>query len=91
MTSLLEPSESPKSIIKEWKVWADRACGVRGSRIGILLQSQSDIKLQYAAKLAFNATNNIAEYEAIIMALRIIKELGIQKFTVFNDSQLVVN
>lgn len=55
----------------------DGTCRAEDSRIGILLQSQTGIKLRYTAKLAFNATNNIAEYEAVIMALKIIKKIGI--------------
>lgn len=32
--------ETFEPMVKEWKIWADGACGVRGSEIGILLQSQ---------------------------------------------------
>lgn len=65
--------------------------GAGGSGIGILLQSQTGIKLHYTAKLALSATNNIAEYEAVIMALKIIVKIGTQKFIIFSDSHLVVN
>lgn len=85
------PLETKEPTAEEWQVWADGACGVGGSEIGILLQSQAGIKLQYATKLAFKAMNNVVEYEAMIMALRIIKEIGIQKSDIHSDSQLVVN
>ncbi|XP_021623865.1 uncharacterized protein Mb2253c-like [Manihot esculenta] len=87
----LEPSESPESTMEKWKVWADGAYRVGGSGIGILLQSQTEIRLRYAEKLAFNTTNNVAEYEDVIMTLKIIKELGIHKSNIFSDSQLIVN
>lgn len=51
----------------------------------------SRIKLQYAAKLAFTATNNVAQYEIVIIALKIVKEVGIHNFIIYIESQLVVN
>lgn len=41
--------------------------------VHLQLQSQTGIKLWYVTKFAFNATNNVAEYEVVIMALGIIK------------------
>lgn len=41
-------------------------------------------------KLTFNAINNMTKYEAMIMALRIIKEVAIQKSLIYSNSQLVV-
>lgn len=49
MTPSLEVSEPT---IDEWHLWADGACGARGSGIEVLLQSHTGIKLRYAAKLA---------------------------------------
>lgn len=69
----------------------DGGCGVGGSKIGILLHSQNWIKFHHTAKLAFFATNNIAEYEAVIIALKIVAEIDIQESIIFSDSQLVIN
>ena len=41
-------------------------------------------------KLEFVTTNNIVEYEALILVLRAAKELGIQRIYVYGDSELVV-
>lgn len=60
------------------QVWADGVCRVGGLGIGIVLKRQVDIKLRYTIKLVFNATTNVAKYEAVIMALKIINEVGIQ-------------
>lgn len=70
------PIETFEPMVEEWKLWTDGVCGAESFRIGILLQSQMGIKLWYVAKLAFIATNNAVEYEAVIMALRIIIEIG---------------
>jgi len=46
--------------------------------------------ISYALKLNFSATNNEAEYEALVAGLKLAKELGIQTLQILCDSQLVV-
>lgn len=65
--------------------------GSTSSMIGILLLSLHLIKLRYAAKLKFVVTNNVVEYKTLLMALRIINQLGATKVEIFCDSQLMVN
>lgn len=43
------------------------------------------------AKLKFTITNNVIEYEVLLMALRTINQLGATKNKIFYDSKLVVN
>ena len=40
--------------------------------------------------MEFPSTNNEAEYEALIVGLRIAKELNIRALQIFSDSQLIV-
>ena len=40
-------------------------------------------------KLEFQTTNNIVEYEALVLGLRDTKDLGIQQLAIFGDSELV--
>jgi ribonuclease HI len=42
-------------------------------------------------KLVFECTNNMAEYEALILGLKVLKELGAKKIAVHGDSELVIN
>lgn len=86
VVKMILPIETSKPAVK-WKLWTDGACGAKGSSIEIIMQSQTEIKLRYTAILAFNATNNVAEYEIEIIALRIIVEIVMQKFIIFSDSQ----
>jgi ribonuclease HI len=46
--------------------------------------------MKYAARLEFQCTNNIAEYEAILLGLRNAKAMGIQRLVIKTDSQIVV-
>ncbi|KAH7840820.1 hypothetical protein Vadar_022005 [Vaccinium darrowii] len=47
--------------------------------------------LEQSVRLGFSATNNMAEYEALLIGLKSARTLGAKKLKVFCDSQLVVN
>ena len=47
-----------------------------GSRAGVVLISPGESRLRYAIRLHFSASNNAAEYDALINGLRIAIELG---------------
>ncbi|XP_024164073.1 uncharacterized protein LOC112171063 [Rosa chinensis] len=64
---------------------------LKTSGAGILLISPDEQVYEYALKFAFKASNNAAEYEALIAGLQIAQELGVQHLSIFSDSQLVVN
>jgi ribonuclease HI len=49
---------------------------------------QETISLSY--KLEFETTNNVAEYEALVLGLRAAKEMRIQEVAVFGDAELIV-
>jgi hypothetical protein len=51
--------------------------------------SPSRIKTCYAARLDFNYTNNIAEYEALLLGLQKLKAMGIRRATFKSDSQVI--
>jgi ribonuclease HI len=50
--------------------------------------AQETIPLSY--KLEFEATNNVAEYEALVLGLRAAKDMGIKEITVFGDAELII-
>jgi ribonuclease HI len=52
-----------------WTVFCDGSWGAFGAGATVVLISPSKIKTCYAAKLEFNCTNNIAEYEALLLGL----------------------
>jgi ribonuclease HI len=45
--------------------------------------------MKYAARLEFQCTNNIAEYEVVLLGLRKAKAMGIQRLVIKIDSQIV--
>ena len=46
--------------------------------------------MRYALKFGFKASNNKAEYEALIVGLNLAKEMKIESLEIYSDSQLVV-
>ena len=57
--------------------------------IAAIITSPSRIKMRCAARLEFQCTNNIAEYEAILLGLRKARAMGIQRLIIKIDSQVV--
>jgi hypothetical protein len=41
--------------------------------------------------LEFYTTNNISEYEALMLGLKAAKDMGIDKISVFGDSELIIH
>ena len=46
--------------------------------------------LSYVLQIHFKASNNVAEYEALVHGLKVAKEIGIRRIQCFGDSDLVV-
>jgi ribonuclease HI len=70
-----------------WKMFFDGASSkdVAGAGVVFVSPSQETIRsLSY--KLEFEATNNVAEYEALVLGLRAAKDMGIKEIYVFGDA-----
>src|SRR3954464_9671886 len=67
----------------------DRSKLLNGSGAGVLLQSPTGEKLHYVLQIHFEATNNMAEYEALIHGLRVAKDIGFKCIVCCGDSDLV--
>ena len=61
----------------------------KGSGAGVVLKSPRGDTLSYVLQIHFNATNNIAEYEALLHGLHIAKDLGVKYILCYGDSDLV--
>ena len=49
-----------------WEVYVDRASNQKGSRVGLVLVSPEKVVIEKSLRLDFSATNNEAEYEALL-------------------------
>ena len=73
-----------------WKVYVDGAANHRGSGVGLVLVSPERITIKKSLRLGFLATNNEAEYEALVVGMIMVQKLGGKVVEVFLDSRLVV-
>jgi hypothetical protein len=75
---------------EDWTVFCDGSWGTFGAGATTILISPSKIKTCYVARLEFNCTNNIAEYEAILLGLRKLRAMGIRRAVLKSDSQVII-
>ena len=69
-----------------WTLLVDGSNNMSGAKLGLVLISPEGDIIQQAIKCGFKATNNDAEYEALIDGLLLAKDMGIQKLDVISDS-----
>jgi len=71
-------------------MYFDGALNRDGAGVGILFISPKGEQLKYVLQLLFKATNNAAEYEALIHGLQIAVTLGIKGLLAYGDSKVVI-
>ena len=62
---------------------------LKGSRAGVVLTTPKGDKLCYVLQIYFDATNNVAEYKALLHGLHIAKDIGVKRLLCYGDSDLV--
>ena len=60
-----------------------------GARIVVI--TPEGIKLEHSFRLGFKASNNEAEYEALLARLTVVSDLSAKDVEVYSDSRLVAN
>ena len=83
-----QPSENMEAGI--WTLHFDGANSREGNGAGVLLISPSGRWIPLSLKLEYEATNNVVEYEALLLGLHRARSMGIQSLKVLGDSELVV-
>jgi ribonuclease HI len=73
-----------------WKIFFDGASSREGTSAAFFFVSPAQETVSLSYKLEFETTNNVAEYEALVLGLRATKEMGIQEVAVFRDEELIV-
>jgi ribonuclease HI len=74
-----------------WTMYIDGSLMKTGVGAGLLFVSPLGRHLRYVIRLHFSASNNVAEYEALVNGLRITVELGVRRLDARGDSQLVID
>jgi ribonuclease HI len=73
-----------------WSTFFDGASTEDSAGAGVVLISPSKETIHLSFKIDFNTTNNITEYEALILGLNATKEMGIKGLKVFGDADLII-
>jgi ribonuclease HI len=74
-----------------WTMYFDGSLMKTGVGVGLLFISPLGKHVRYMIRLHFPASNNVAEYEALVNGMRIAVELGVWHLDARGDSQLVID
>ncbi|XP_038996868.1 uncharacterized protein LOC120121584, partial [Hibiscus syriacus] len=88
MSIFVTEEDTPKN--EAWKMNFDGASNAVGHGIGAILVSPEGDHYPCTSRLAFECTNNMAEYEACILGIQAAIERKVKSLEVFGDSALVI-
>ena len=74
-----------------WEVYVDGASNQKGSRVGLVLMSLEKVVIEKSLRLDFSATNNEAEYKALLVEMAMVLRMGGKSIKLFSDSRLVIS
>ncbi|XP_075086061.1 uncharacterized protein LOC142168805 [Nicotiana tabacum] len=74
-----------------WRMFFDGAANFKGVGIGVVLISESGQHYPTSSKIRFPYTNNMAEYEACILGIRMAVDMNIKEILVIGDSDLLIH
>jgi ribonuclease HI len=81
----------PPDLSSVWTMYFDGSKRVQGAGAGVVLISPQGDKLKYVLRMSFSqASNNEAEYEALLHGMKMAKACGATRLKIFGDSNLVI-
>jgi hypothetical protein len=86
------PGAQGEEAIKDaeaWTVFCDGSWGTFRAGATAILVAPSKVRTCYVVRLDFSCTNNIAEYEALMLGLRKLKAMVIRRAVLKTDSQVI--
>ncbi|GJX79524.1 reverse transcriptase domain-containing protein [Tanacetum coccineum] len=78
-------------ILEPWTLFMDGSSCLEGSGAGLILTSLEGEEFTYALRFEFDASNNEAEYKALVAGLRISEQISVKNLIAKVDSRLVAN
>ncbi|KAM2964889.1 hypothetical protein FF2_022631 [Malus domestica] len=84
------PSEAQKTepTTPSWSLHVDGSSNQQGCGAGLVLTILDKVAMEYALRFKFKASNNEAEYEALLTGLRLAKHLGVTNNFDAKDSSM---
>ncbi|XP_025692639.1 uncharacterized protein [Arachis hypogaea] len=75
----------------DWNLYIDDSSNKAESGAGVILERDQGTQLELSLRFEFLASNNQAEYEALLAGLKLAREVGAQKLAILSDSQVVTS
>ncbi|XP_073064109.1 uncharacterized protein [Primulina eburnea] len=75
---------------QSWTLKFDGSSTEKASGVGVVITFPTGIKTIFSFNLDFSCTNNQAEYEALVIGLEILRDLGARDVLIIGDSQLAL-
>ena len=86
----LPEEDNPITETEQWTIQTDGLSAQKMGGVGIIIVAPDGEILRYEVQLKFPTTNNEAEYEGILMGLRLGKALRVKNLLIQSDSKLVI-
>ncbi|GJY31072.1 reverse transcriptase domain-containing protein [Tanacetum coccineum] len=83
--------EDAEELPDPWILFTDGSSCTDGFGAGLILTNPEGMEFTYALRFRFDATNNEAEYEALIAGLKIAEQIGVENLQANVESRLVAN
>ena len=81
-----KPKSSPL-----WSMNFDESCTRTNAGVGVwICNTENNHTESISYKLNFKCSNNIAEYESLLLGLRLLKKLGAKRIRAYGDSELII-
>ena len=77
-------------VVLPWEVYIDGAFNWKGARIRIVLITPEKLLMEKSLWIGFLATDNEAEYKALLAEVAMVRQLGGEVVELYSDSRLVV-
>ncbi|XP_074304434.1 uncharacterized protein LOC141639154 [Silene latifolia] len=78
-------------ILPPWQMYFDGAARRDGAGAGVVFISPQNHVMPYSFTLTQFCSNNVAEYQALILGLQMVIEIGVRDMDIYRDSELVIS
>ncbi|KAL0456454.1 UNVERIFIED_CONTAM: Ribonuclease HI [Sesamum latifolium] len=75
---------------RPWLLHVDGSSTAQGSGVGIVLTTPQGDDMEFTVKFEFKTSNNEAEYEALVLDMKMAQDTGASHLLAYSDSQLIV-
>ncbi|CAM8889845.1 unnamed protein product [Rhodiola kirilowii] len=78
-------------VLPPWQMFFDGAARRDGAGAGVVFVSPENHLLPFSFTLTQLCSNNMAEYQALLLGLQMARQIRVDEMDIYGDSQLVIN